>query len=75
MQPAGYFFIIQLSNSRFDLTNLPEQAILYRHLILSCHKISVQPGNWRGPVPTIRHSRGDILPRAVRPEAALRKRR
>jgi hypothetical protein len=24
-------------------------------------KYAVQPGKWRGPVPEIRHSRGDVL--------------
>ena len=36
-------------------------------------KVSVQPGRWRCPVSTIRLSRGDILPRAVRSSAALHK--
>ena len=28
-----------------------------------CHKISAQPGRQRCPVPAIRYSRGDVLPR------------
>ena len=33
------------------------------NMISLCLKVSVQPGSQRCPVPAIRYSRGDVLPR------------